>query len=187
MKKTILSYQGEFNQENLQNLVDIIDNKISNDYNLSKNKEIRGFIARDIFGVLIELAQNIQNYSSEKSNLSKKNINEGVIEVIDERDVYTITSGNKVFIHKAKTLIEYCKSLNKMDSQELELKYKEVRKTPRNKSKKGAGLGLIEIVRKTGNPIEIKNDPIDTEYSFITLSAHIKKENKYERSYHKTN
>jgi len=49
-------------------------------------------------------------------------------------------------------------------------------KLPRQEGKIGAGLGLISIVRKSGNPIEVHTTVIDEDQTFLMFSVKVNKE-----------
>jgi hypothetical protein len=126
------------------------------------------------------MAQNISKYSAECSHLNdlKKDIGTGIIMITEVNKNYTITSGNLVEKLRIPGIIEHCNKINLMNKEELKQYYKEQIKSDREENRKGAGLGLIAIVRKSGNPITYKINPVDDLNSFLILSAKIQEEKK---------
>jgi len=60
-----------------------------------------------------------------------------------------------------------------MDRSELKQYYKEKRRNETPESSKGAGLGFIELARKSVKPIEFDVQKIDDEFSFFSLKTTI--------------
>ena len=69
-QEVILSFKGEFSQEILISVGDLLKEKLSND-------DARQRIAKKIFFIFVELAQNIYRYSSERTQLDNKRIGTG--------------------------------------------------------------------------------------------------------------
>ena len=65
--------------------------------------------------------------------------------------------------------------VNAMDKEELKAYYKEIIKNGQISSKGGAGLGLIDMARKSGEKMEYAFDQIDDRLSFFTLQIKVKR------------
>lgn len=164
----VFDFRGAISQDILVEMVEMIKNKFS------RNNE-NSNVAKKIFSVFIEMAQNIAKYSAEKSHLDASNseVGNGIIVLTEKDKEYTIISGNLVDERSLPFIIEHCKKINRMNNDELKQYYKNQLKTERKKDKDGAGIGLIDIVRKSGNPISYKISPVDDNNSFLVLSAKI--------------
>lgn len=169
----MLDFQGAISQDILVEMVELIKNKFS-------RAGGRSNIAKKIFPVFIEMAQNIAKYSAERSQSkeTKTDVGAGIIVVIERTNNYTIISGNLVANHSIPRIVEHCRKINLMNNEELRLFYKKQIRSDRKKGEEGAGLGLIEIVRKSGNPVTCKVTPIDGLNSFLVLSVKIQEEEK---------
>ncbi|MCB1160058.1 MAG: hypothetical protein H7A25_09595 [Leptospiraceae bacterium] len=164
--RSIFYFKGRMSQEILGELGSMIKSSWSNESNM-----------RRMFAVFIELAQNILHYSAEKIHDETGRENGvGIIILNEEEDVFRFHSGNLVHTQKANELIEKCKFINSLDKDELRKLYKEKIKGSRPEDSKGAGLGFIDMARKSDRPLGFKLDPIDEEYSFFTLSVCFEKE-----------
>ena len=121
------------------------------------------------------MAQNIASYSTERVYLDNRHgdVGAGIIVVTEEDKIYTITSGNLVKKKSLPNIIRHCRHINRMDKEELKQFYKSRIKRSREKGKKGAGIGLIDIARKSGNPIQYKATSLDSVHSFFVLSVKI--------------
>jgi hypothetical protein len=167
----MLDFQGAISQEVLVEMVELLKNKFS-------HGSCNSHVSKKIFSIFIEMAQNITKYSAERSHLDdlKKDVGAGIIVITEVDKNYTITSGNLVEKQRIPGIIEHCRKINLMNKEELKQYYKKQIKSDREEGKEGAGLGLIAIARKSGNPIIYKMTPIDDVNSFLILSAKIQEE-----------
>jgi len=60
-----------------------------------------------------------------------------------------------------------------MDKDELKIYYKERRRADREGDSKGAGIGFIEMARKSSQPLEFSFQKIDDKHSFFTIKITI--------------
>jgi len=134
---------------------------------------------RKVFSVFIELTQNINQYSAERDPLNgtDKGVGTGIIIVSEGDDSYTITSGNLVENAQLAQIRDHCDRIKTLDSEGLKKLYKEQIKRPRESGRKGAGVGLIDIARKSRSRLKYKINSIDEHHSFFELAVNIKKEN----------
>lgn len=169
----IISFNGSFTQNIIEEMGEAIKKYIEEDKK-EDNDETRSY---DIFSVYIELSQNIKNYFQKKmkSNIGSdffKLAFESIIIIGKEKSEYYVCSGNIIDnadINVLKQSIDYINSLNK---EELKKYFKEKLKTKRN-NEYGAGLGLIDMVKKSKNPLEYLFVERNEKYSFFILKANI--------------
>ena len=69
------------------------------------------------------------------------------------------------------SLCEQLTKLQNMSKDELKRYYKEQRRKESREDSKGAGLGFIELARKSVKPIEFDVKPIDEQLSFFALKT----------------
>jgi hypothetical protein len=167
-RNIVLDFQGAISQDMVVGMAELLRSKFSQE--LGKTN-----IVKKLFAIFIEMAQNIASYSTERVYLDNRHgdVGAGIIVVTEEDKMYTITSGNLVKKKSIPKIIEHCRRINQMDKEELKQFYKSRIKRSREKGKKGAGVGLIDIARKSGNPIQYKATPLDTIHSFFVLSVKI--------------
>ncbi len=136
------------------------------------------FVARRLFGVVVELAQNIYHYSAEKaySEKDKCEVGVGIITVGEAADSYMVSSGNMIENRKAAGIKERIEYINKLDEEQLKTYYKEQRRLPKPEESKGANLGFIDLARRSNNPLKYTITQVSEQHSFFTLSIKIKKE-----------
>lgn len=161
----LLSFNGAVSQELLVEMGVLVKNQVG----------VRTRIKK-LFSVFVEVSQNIMHYSAIKEKHDGKDIGVGIIVFTEDEEYFYIHSGNpikKEIGNKIKDKVDYINSLSK---EELKNLYHERRKLPAESESKGAGLGLIDIVRKSENPIEYEIKPLDNQMNFLHLSVRLKKE-----------
>ncbi|WP_198264743.1 SiaB family protein kinase [sulfur-oxidizing endosymbiont of Gigantopelta aegis] len=182
----ILSFEGQISQGVLITLVDTLKMKLMDEEDNNSEggeeqktpEENKKYLVRKIYSVFIELAQNLQNHSSERNVTDKNSEGEGIIIIRENDDCYNIESGNLIKKEKIEELAQYIEHLNGLNDSELRKLYKLKLREARNESKRGAGIGLIEMLRKSGNPIAYEMKKIDEQHHFLIITICIAKEEK---------
>lgn len=127
---------------------------------------------QDVFSVYIELAQNVKNYMQVRQ-LPADAANSSIIVIAKQNGRYLVTSGNIILEKDAVPLAEAIDRINALDAQGLKKLYREqMRKTPEPGSL-GAGLGLLEIARRSSDKMTYSITPVDGGRSFLRLSAYV--------------
>ena len=169
-RNIILDFQGAISQDMLVGMAELLKNKSSLDNNSP--------FAKKLFSIFVEMAQNIAFYSAErvriKNQKSSQEVGAGIIVVTEENKCYTITSGNLINQMNIPNLTEHCQKINNLDKDSLKLLFKDKIKSSRKAGEKGAGVGLIDVVRKSGHPIQFGITPVDNINSFLVLSVKLK-------------
>lgn len=178
----ILSFEGQISQGVLISLVDTLKMKLMDDeeknpenYTPEQNKE---YLVRKIYAIFIELAQNLQNHSAERNSNDSHTEGEGIIIIRENDAYYNIESGNLIEKDKIEQFSQYIEHLNQLDEPMLRKLYKLKLREARNKGKRGAGIGLIEMIRKSGNPLGYEMKEFNEQYQFLTIMVCIAKEAK---------
>ncbi len=165
-QKVWLAFKGAISQDILVELGTVVKSGLGLDSKFKK-----------IFSIFVEMTQNVLHYSAEKEPIADglETAGVGVIIVTETADCYLISSGNLVDSNQADQLDQQCTLINSLNTQELKEFYNERRKAAAHEGSKGAGLGLIDIARKSDRPLEHVVSPIDASHSFFTLTATIEK------------
>ncbi|ATW24662.1 SiaB family protein kinase [Candidatus Formimonas warabiya] len=131
--------------------------------------------AQAVFSIFIEQVQNILNYSAEKLDDDRESDSElrvGIVAIGHEDDHnYFIYCGNRVYNRDIDPLRDRIESIRHLNKDQLKVLYKERRRMDPEPGSKGAGLGLIEIARKAGKPLEYSFTNIDDEFSFFSTKV----------------
>ena len=155
-----LVYQGTFSQEITKAFVSLAEK------NMDKAEEDRS-VKRKVFNVMVECLQNIVKHSNEMEDDSPgKN---AIFLVGVDKQKYLISSGNVVYKENVETIKIMIDKINIMSKDELKEYYKMVIKDGKISEKGGAGLGLIDMARKSGEKLTYEFKEIDDRFSFFSL------------------
>jgi hypothetical protein len=161
-----LAFKGALSQEILTELSAILKKQ------LQHNPEWQ-----ILFGMFVEMAQNILNYSAEKSTASMETEESGMgVITISETDTeYSISSGNAVSQETGERLAALCQMLNQMDKDELKRMYQQRLRSEPPEGSKGAGVGLIDMARKADFPLEYYLQQYKQQMYFFILNVKLDK------------
>jgi hypothetical protein len=127
----------------------------------------RGVIT-DVFAVYIEQTQNVSHYVK-RNNLMVEGRDSAVVVISTNPDSYCVSAGNYILHKDVPGLEARFQELQNLDKAELKKLYKTQLRKDRDPAAQGAGLGLIDMARRSSEPIQFSFDKIDEEYSFFTL------------------
>jgi hypothetical protein len=126
----------------------------------------------DIFSVYIEQTQNVRNYARKKQLAETPALYNTITLTIGRQgDQYVVVSGNVIDLADVSPLVAKIEQLRTLDAAGLKALYKEQRRKPLTDEASGAGLGLIDMARKTSQPLEYQVQPINDKTAFFTLQA----------------
>jgi hypothetical protein len=126
----------------------------------------------DVFAVYIEQTQNVRNYAQSKANHADAQIYNAITLMIGrENSGYVVMSGNVVDQSDLNALTGKIDQLQTLDAGGLKALYKEQRRKPIVDGASGAGLGLIDMARKTTQSLTYEVQNIDDNTAFFTLKA----------------
>jgi hypothetical protein len=122
---------------------------------------------------MVECLQNISKHADDFTSSDFLFSGRGIFLVSKGDNEYSVTTGNAVENDRIEELTKMLESINKMDKDELKALYKKQMKEGRLSEKGGAGLGFIDIKRKTGRDLEYHFLPISDDTSFFLLTSTI--------------
>lgn len=162
--KTILVYEGEFTQEITKSVLSMTERNME-----SIGEEFS--IKRKVFNVMVECLQNIVKHSEEYITEDKRT-NAAIFMIGKDRDAYVIVSGNPVRKSDVELLRSRLEKINSLDKDGLKALYKEIIQSDSGLTDRGgAGLGFVDMARKSGQKLEFSFYPLDENYSFFTLKT----------------
>lgn len=125
------------------------------------------------FSIFIEQTQNINNYCfrNDGSPFYEKIANSSIITIGKEDSSSFICCGNLILNSDVEPLVNRLEAIILLDQSELKKRYKELLKQELPPGSKSAGLGLIDIARKSSKKLEYHVNQIDDKLSFFTLKA----------------
>jgi hypothetical protein len=130
---------------------------------------------KKIFNIAVEALQNLYHHTSDftvegKSDDEMRKVQFSFRE--DESYYYIITS-NLLFPKHFKIIEEKLNFVNNLSVEELKELYRKVLTNNQLSNKGGAGLGFIDMRRKSGYELEYLYDPIDQELAKFTFIVKI--------------
>ncbi|NBC82385.1 MAG: hypothetical protein GVY19_03290 [Bacteroidetes bacterium] len=161
-----LVYKGKLSHQIMRLFTSMAENKIS-----EKCKDVA--VQKRVFHVIVELAQNITKHSDD---FDKDGIGNGVFVVGEKQDFYYVITGNIIKSERVNTLQEHIDRLNTMTKEELDNLHRTQMKEGELSAKGGAGLGLIDLVRKTGEKLVYNFEELENKKRFFIVKVSISKE-----------
>ena len=128
-------------------------------------------VLRRVYHVMVESLQNINRHAETFEDEGHPYPGVGLILVARNEEYFQVTTGNIMETSSVDELSMFLGRLNNMDTDRLDDLYKKQMREGILSPKGGAGLGFIDIRRKTGNPMEYSFEPIDNETSFFIFTA----------------
>ena len=132
---------------------------------------------RNVFAIFVEQMQNIVRYSAEREGPEpeddKTEIRYGVLAIGMENGKFFVTCANKIHIKDVDRLNTRLGELRSMDKNSLKNLYKEKLRSPTEATSKGAGLGFIEIARRSTEIIDFDFMDLDDKYAFFCHKAYV--------------
>lgn len=165
----ILVYEGEFTQEITKSVLSMAERNMDSIGEDSSTK-------RKVFNVMVESLQNIVKHAESLGETQRSNT--AVFMVGKDEECYTINTGNPVDENTKGVLSEKLDHINSLDKDGLKKLYKETIKSGDLSDKGGAGLGFVDMARKTGKALEYTFEPIEDGQYFFSLKATVPKKKK---------
>ncbi len=157
-----LVYFGELNHEITRTFT-----KMTED-DLERKNEDR-MVTKKVFHVMVETIQNMTKHSDD----IRGNVGQGLLVLGKKEDRYYVITSNKVSAAHKGNLEAALEEVNAASPQKLKEMYKQQMIVGAITEKGGAGLGLIDIARKTEQKLEYQFLPIDDDSYFFILKVEI--------------
>lgn len=164
-----LVYEGEITHQITKAFTSLTES------NMAKDDE-PGTVQRKVFHVMVECLQNISKHADDFTSSDFLFSGRGIFLVSKGDNEYSVTTGNAVDNDRIEELTSMLETINKMDKEGLKDLYKRQMKEGRLSDKGGAGLGFIDIKRKTGKELEYHFLPISNDTSFFLLTSTISRD-----------
>lgn len=155
----MLAYRGAFSQEITKALLASTEKKLA-------LEGTGASIQKKVFYVMVECLQNICKHNDTDNNPA-------VFMIGGEGDDYVIYSGNVIRNDKIEGLRNKLVAINSMSRDELKEMYKSLMASAEFSESGGAGLGLIDIAKKSGSKLGFGFEKIDDQYAFFSLRTTI--------------
>ncbi len=163
-KEIIIAFEGNVTHQVMKAVTSVVEEKLE-DENEGET------IQRKVYHIMVECLQNINRHAEGFSIVNNDYPGRGALLVTVKESNYTVTTVNIVHNTQATFLKNFIEQINPLSEEELNDMYKTQLTEGHISSKGGAGLGFIDIRRKTGNYLECQFVKLDEERTFFIFKA----------------
>lgn len=164
--RLIIIYQGMFDQDIIKSMVTMAEKKLIQD-NVDEG------LRKKLFNIMVEGLQNIckHQFKTESQDYNP-------FLMVGEGDgCYNMSTGNLIAKEKIAIVENKLDEINKLNKDELKEFYKQARLKSVISDVGGAGLGFIDMARKSGNKLDYKFYDVNESHSFFILYTKISNSN----------
>ncbi len=166
-----LVYEGEITHQITKAFTSLTES------NMAKQDE-NNIVQKKVFHVMVECLQNISKHAEDfGTNHNYTFAGRGIFLVSKGDNEYHVTTGNVVENEKIEGLENMLEHINSLDKDQLRELYKKQMKEGQLSDKGGAGLGFIDIKKKTGKNLTYHFLPINDQTSFFLLTSTVSRKN----------
>lgn len=167
-QKLILVYEGAFTQESTKSILSMAERS------LEAAEEDAG-IKRKVFNVMVEALQNVVKHNDHDA-YGVDHSRSAIFLIGKESNRYTIMTGNPVHKDKVKPLASTLEKINGLDRDGLKNLYKDTIQDTTISDKGGAGLGFLDMARKSGEKLWFDFPQLSDAYCLFCLKVKIIRE-----------
>jgi hypothetical protein len=131
-------------------------------------------VKKKVFNVLVECLQNLYHHiDKDAENEVSAQDNSALLMISKSVNDYKIMTGNYMETAHVEGLKEKLELVNSMNKLELKTYYKEVLSNGARSDKGTAGLGMIDIARKSGQKLEFDFETVENGLTFFSLTVKV--------------
>ncbi len=165
-ENAVLIYSGEFNQDIVKSMLNYTEGKL-------ESSGIDDLVRKKIFNVMVEQLQNITKHQYTDED---KQVVQPCFVLIEHEHYYNLVTGNPIHVDTIQMVTDRINQVNSLNAEELKDLYKQARLNSRISEVGGAGLGFIDVARKTENKLDFGFYDIESaNYKYFTLKTQINK------------
>lgn len=153
----LMIYKGDFGKDSILPIIQIIEEKMRTENETG---------SKAFFLILVELLQNVSRHNIQSEN------KDGIFMINEDAEgSYWTSVGNVVDGATKDLLTERIEALNALEPLELKQAYKKTLREGSFSDKGGAGLGLIEIARKSSDKLRFSFNELGGDKYFFTFNV----------------
>lgn len=166
--QTLFCFEGQIDEETIDQILETVEKKLSE---VEPNKKIR----KRIFSIFVECLQNIYLHAY-RNNFNPAEKEQGVqhkMRLIRLQEGYLIETANPINRMKVARIKDQIERINSLSKIDLDALYLQAWQRARFMPDKGAGLGFIDIARRSGAKLECDFKPLNSQSAFFTLKVKV--------------
>lgn len=160
-----LIWSGHVSPDIGEDVLTITETTLSDD-------DVKANLRRRIFGILIELLENIFKYSPGKAPGEKFGMPVAMIRI--ENGMFVLSTGNLIDNGNVKSLKEKLDDINGRDLTGLKELFSRSLSAQTIESDSTGNMGLIAVARKAGTRLNYKFAPVNDVYSYFMIAVKVK-------------
>lgn len=168
--QVMLAFHGSFSHAMHDSLLEIAEQRIAK---LACGKSVR----KRAFHLLIECLQNLYRHADRMPSTDENA--EGILLLSVTDEGIRISTGNSVSQKQANDLEQRLNALLQEDQSTLRKTYKERLVNGKMSDLGGAGLGFIDIARKSGRNLDYHFAQLDDERMFFSLNVKVARDGRH--------
>ncbi|MBU2913142.1 MULTISPECIES: SiaB family protein kinase [Reichenbachiella] len=171
----LLMYKGEVTFDLVTSIIETLDGRIG-------EIESDRLIKKKFYGAATECIQNLYHHMDEVSDetIDTYDSKAGLLMVTSRKKFFNIMTGNFIPNDKINTIKGKLDNINSLDKDELKKLYKEILYNGEFSDRGTAGLGFVEIARKTGQKLSYEFHTVNEDYSYFTFQIRVSRVKKEE-------
>ncbi len=160
----LLSYRGNVTDELFDAILELAEHKLDQEQTTDRVK-------RKVFKVLVESLQNVYHHFDDFPMSNE--LFPVTFSLEKDKLTYSINTGNHILLDKVEALKSFIDGINEMNDGELQTFYRDRLGNGSFSENGGAGLGIVDIIRKSGEKIAYKFRPVNEDYSYFSLQVKV--------------
>jgi len=161
--ETLSSFKGNITNDRFDRLLEQTERKL-------RQESISKMIKKKIFKVLVETLQNVYHHQDDLNNQEDIYVN---FSLKTDHITYIVSAGNHVRTNKVGVLRSFIDKVNSMSQNELKEYYRYCLSQDHLSDESGAGLGFVDIIRKSGEKITYSFKQVNKDYSYFCLQVKV--------------
>lgn len=157
--RVIMAYNGAVSDELMVTLAELLKRRMLSDSDPKRSKQV--------FSVFMEAVQNLIWHGRDRESPA------GMIMITEEEEGVCVICGNRIARLQSTELLQRLEQLQSADKDTLRQLYREGMSRSAEHEGPGAGLGLLEIARRSVTPISFAFIDVDADNVDFILAARI--------------
>jgi hypothetical protein len=130
-------------------------------------------VVRRLYHTLVESLQNMSRHADSWHTGEKAERSRGMLILKKLDDAYVVTTGNLIAKARVTETLRRVQEVNDLDADGVKALYRSRIRDGKISERGGAGLGFIDLVKKTGNPIYIESEYANEKVDFLLISIKV--------------